>query len=171
MAGKHSEVMMSIWQRILGSAKRWNKLTEQQQFLRTVVALRHLNRFELLRFEALLHERVYEAGEVIYKAGFPHVMIYFIVDGEVLIYKKGEETTPVSQLSRSGHFGAIELFGNNERVNTAIASKRTKLLAISKNEMKDYIQTNPKAGIKLLSGFCQSLSELVMQHIFTTPSE
>ena len=112
-----------------------------------------LNNYELSLLDALFYERKYQTGEIIYEKDFPVELIYFIVIGEVNLQEsqKSYGSNQILELEA--------LFASEKRLNTAVATKDTELLAISKNDLDYLINKEKGLGIKILRNFCIQLSQ------------
>jgi len=124
--------------------------------------LSKLGRKDLRLLRNLLIKRNFRAGEVLFKLGFPHSVLYFIAEGEILIYlEQGECEIELAHLETHDFFGEVGLFVETTRSACARAEVDTIVLAMTKRDFNAYINQNGKAGEKLLTkistNLCNSL--------------
>ncbi len=139
--------------------KEGNKL--ESSFLREIAFLKQLNYFELKTFSRLLHRRDFKPGEVVFREGYPHAVLYIVKEGKVdIVLEAGEdESIKLVELVPYAFFGEVGLFIDTNRTATAIASEDTVLLAVSKVDFKDMIEKYPRIGVKIVYELGKRLSE------------
>lgn len=138
--------MDSFWGNIFGG-KRTRK--EVRQILRTVPLFDGLKGREIAAIERILHQRIYEPGEVIFRQGEPGVGMYIIERGDVdVVY---EETNQVlAELSDGEFFGELALVDESPRIATVIAKSRSQILGFFQSDLLALIDRNPRLGIKIV---------------------
>ncbi len=135
------------------------------RFLREIDFLKHLNHYELKIFSRLMHQREYKPGEVIFREGYPHAVLYIVKRGKVDIVLEQEDGDPIklAELNPQSFFGEIGLFIETSRTATAIASEDTILLAVSKVDFQDMIDKYPRIGVKIVYELGKGLSNNVVE--------
>jgi CRP-like cAMP-binding protein len=125
---------------------------------------RDLNPFELYLVNNCLHQREYQAGEVIFEEDYPLEAVLFIQAGEIEV--RGKLSEPNGTILRKHHFiGLIDLFLENKRSSSAKALTPVTVLALSKNDLWDLIDHERRLGIKLLKAACRFNSRFVFDFI------
>lgn len=119
--------------------------------------LNRLDDTELGFFAQMLLERQYKKDEIIFKAGYPHVVMFLVRQGEVDIVKADSDIV-LAELKPGHHFGEIGMFREVNRTATAIAREATSLWGVSKDDFNNFLETHPQAGVKLLFNIAASLS-------------
>ncbi|PAV29796.1 Crp/Fnr family transcriptional regulator [Virgibacillus profundi] len=121
-----------------------------------------LNRLDTYDYDMLLaHSRKLEIkkGNIIYKEGSPSNYLYFILKGQVRIYKDlgpGKEITIFTRNKNDG-FGEIGIFSGEKYSNTAEATQKTILYYITKNEIESILGQNGKIGLQFTRWVAESL--------------
>lgn len=148
------------------------KLDNDIKHLKDIRLLHKFSLNELKSISKFLLKREYKAGEIIFRENYPHVVLYFIVDGEVSIYlEKEDQQIPVVTLGKGDHFGEIGLFTEVNRTATAQAVQDTTVFALSKHDFKRFIVKNSGSGVKLLYKLAQGLTERVIEHTYKQKNE
>jgi len=135
--------------------------------LRKLDVFRDLSFREALEVNELLHERVYEKGELIFEAGDIGHGIFIVVSGKVRV-------DPSQQLLKEAmlEFGTVEvlgeltLFEEAPRFATVVAMERTVMLALFRAEFSSLLTRNTKIGVKVLvrlsTTMCQRVRRLLL---------
>ncbi len=107
---------------------------------------------EIKRIAKIAYEREFQAEEYIFKTGQPAAAMFIILSGEVRIIREGEDETFVElvRLKKNDTLGELALLDNAPRSASAIAVKQTKLLAVFREDLNDFIDSNPELGAKIL---------------------
>lgn len=135
------------------------EMLSKLKILSTVSFLNMLNNFEMRAFARLFIERKYKKGEIVFKEGFPHSVLYMVGVGDIEVYleKEGQEIT-ISHYMDNSHFGEVGLFLDTNRIANARASKDSTIYAVSKTDFKKFVQTYPVTGVKVLYNLGESLA-------------
>lgn len=126
--------------------------------------LKDLSKSELKQLSGFLEERRYKPGEVLFKSGYPHAVLFFVAEGEVEIYlEKDNEEIKLVKKEKNEHFGEVGLFIEIDRTANARSDGESRLLALSKKNFNDFVRLNPRGGVKILriisSILCQQMIE------------
>jgi len=124
--------------------------------------LEGLSNRALFQIKNLLLERNYKKGELVFKKGYPQVVLYFVAKGDIKIYldNDGEEIELIHK-KHYEHFGEMALVLDSTRTASARAEEDSVLLAMTSKDFKDFVNKNPKDGIKLLFNISKYLSEIL----------
>jgi len=109
-----------------------------------------------------MHARHYKVGEVLFDKDYPLEVIFFIEKGEIEIeghsHPKGRNVIKKNQF-----LGLMDMFHENIRSSKATALTEVQALAISKSDLLDLVNKNPRMGVKILKGVCKSFSNYIFQ--------
>lgn len=132
---------------------------EMIQFLGKVSVFDKLTKNERKNIADYFYERKFKAEEQIFKQDYPSVVFYIIKNGEVKVFlKRRGKKKEISRLKSRDFIGEIGVFLEKNRVASAIAKKESTLFAISKKDLKKFIDKFPKAGTKILYKFGEIVS-------------
>jgi signal-transduction protein with cAMP-binding, CBS, and nucleotidyltransferase domain len=162
---------MSWWNKITDALTIQPKLSEDELFLKKVSFMKALTNSQIVMFARFIHVRNFEAGEFIFKEDYPHVVLFFIKQGEVEILPHRNAKEPIVKLTKYHYIGIEELFQGSLRWNSAVAKTDCALLGISKYDFKSYIKRDPRAGIKILYGLCSSFSRYLKHFLVENEQE
>ncbi len=139
--------------------------TLEAKFLRQIAFLKQLDYFELKTFSRLLHQREYKPGEVVFREGYPHAVLYIVRQGNIdIVLEEGDaEPIKLAELPEKSFFGEIGLFIDTNRTATAIASQPTILFAVSKIDFQDFIHKFPRIGVKIVYELGKRLSDNIVE--------
>ncbi len=132
------------------------------KIFKNISFLNTLNSIEVHAFARLFHERNFKAGEIIFKENYPHTVLYLVVSGSVEIYlERPSGNLLMNTYEENGHFGEVGLFADTNRIATAVAKTDTILYAITKSDFKDFVETYPVSGVKILFNLGESLANIL----------
>jgi len=130
-------------------ATRENRKTVQM--LRTLDVFRDLTFTEALEVDELLHERVYEKGEMIFEEGDIGHGIFVVVSGKVRVDPSHELLKEAELEFGPGEMlGELTLFEEAPRLASAVAVERTTVVALFRSEFSSLLTRNTKIGVKVL---------------------
>lgn len=111
-----------------------------------------LSSSELQYLSQLVHERIYEKGETIFKQNDRGYGLYVILSGNVSIRARSPQgEVQVTTLERGSFFGELALIEeDNIRTAGAIALERTALLGFFKPDLLEILERKPETGVKIL---------------------
>lgn len=132
--------------------------------LKNIPIFHELTRKEILEVDELLHERVYEQGEIVFEQGDPGHGIYIIVSGRLradpcheLLKKTNLEFGPGDLV------GELTLFDEGPRAATVVAAERTVTVALFQAEFSALLTKNKDIGVKVLMQVARILSRRARQ--------
>jgi CRP-like cAMP-binding protein len=130
--------------------------------LRRYPIFKELTSFELYLLNNFMHARSYKVGEILFDKDYPLEVIFFIEKGEIEIeghtHPRGKNI-----LKKNQFLGLMDMFHENIRTSKATALTEVQALAISKSDLLDLVNKNPRMGVKILSGVCKSFSNYIFQ--------
>jgi len=130
--------------------------------LREYSLFSELSSYDLFMLNDLIHTREFSRGETIFESGYPLEVIYLIRSGDIdLMGVYGGKQNRV--LSKGEHLGLLDLFYNQQRNSTAIASTDVSVHAISRSDLQDFIRFRPKSGVKILTAINKEFCRFVFE--------
>jgi CRP-like cAMP-binding protein len=103
--------------------------------------------------------RVFQPGQVIFHQGDPGQALFVVDSGQVRIGLRdptGKETV-LATLGKGEVFGELSIFESGERSADATAVGRTRLLEISHDSFRPYLEERPEVGLALLEVLARRL--------------
>lgn len=141
-----------------------NKKKSLHRFLRHIKVLSKLSDLELKLLSGFLHERQFEANEVIFNKGDRGFGFYFVFSGVIEIYldKKDHEGSKseshLVNLTQHQYFGELALLDEGDVRNaSARSSQPSTLYALFRPDLEELIERHPVVAAKLL----QSISLII----------
>jgi CRP/FNR family transcriptional regulator, cyclic AMP receptor protein len=135
---------------------------------KSVETLRRLDVFsdltfsEALEVDELLHERVYEKGEVIFEEGDIGHGIFIVLSGKVRVDPSQELLKNAALEFGPGEMlGELTLFEEAPRFANAVAMERTVMVALFRSEFSSLLTRNTKIGVKVLVRLSTTMSRRV----------
>jgi CRP-like cAMP-binding protein len=125
---------------------------EIEKFLSENPLFEGLNSKEIKSLSNLIHLRKYKDGEIIFREGEPGVGLYIVMRGRVRIFKSVKECNEITlaEFVPPQFFGEIAVIEGGPRTASAVAVGDTELLGFFKADLMELIETNPRAGAKIL---------------------
>jgi CRP-like cAMP-binding protein len=106
---------------------------------------------EALEVDELLHERVYEKGEIIFEEGDIGHGIFIVVSGKARVDPSREILKDaVLEFGPGEMLGELTLFEEAPRFATVVAMERTVMVALLRAEFSSLLTRNTKIGVKVL---------------------
>lgn len=150
-----------------------NREENLPKFLARMSVLQQFSDNELRIFAKYLHERKFQAGEVIFRQGDPGYGLYFVFKGSVsIVHSSGHETQTSSQsvtkIERGQYFGEMGLLEEyNRRSVSATCDEPTIILGLFKPDLEALLDQYPVVGAK----FMREVSIILAQRINALVSE
>ena len=148
-------------------APKTEKVDEEKdliRFLSEVELFENLTRNERKNLSQHLYERTYKEDEIVFKKGYPNVVMYVVKEGELQTFLDSTDGESLKTIKPADFFGEVGLFLEEERTATIVASKDSILLGISKRDMNRFIDESPRAGSKIL----RKLATVLCTHLINT---
>jgi CRP-like cAMP-binding protein len=99
-------------------------------------------------------------GTTVVRQGEPEVSLYIVLDGNFAVEINEQ---PIAQISRGNHFGEMALLTSHPRSATVRAATQGKVLEISAEEFRKFVQSHPQDGIQMITALAKELSERLRQ--------
>lgn len=153
-------VHSSLWSNFF---KKKIELPLLLSILKEIPPFNELRKSELDEILKIVHERNYIAGEYIFLQGDPGIGLYFLLEGEVSIYRESLSKLKVklANFSRGDFFGELALIDRGNRSASAIADTNCKIGIIFKPDLEEIIKKKPKIGVAVLLG----LSKIIVTRL------
>jgi CRP-like cAMP-binding protein len=130
------------------------------ELLRQLDVFRDLSFNEALELDELLHERIFEKGEIIFEKGDIGHGIFIVISGKVRVDPSGELfKDAVPEFGPGEMFGELSLFEEAPRFATVVAAERTVMVALFRAEFSTLLTKNTKIGAKVLMKLCTTMSQ------------
>jgi CRP-like cAMP-binding protein len=123
------------------------------QLLAQITMFEHLGAEHLDRLSALLQERRFSKGEIIFHQGDVGTALYIVRKGEVAIRLSSPEGKEVilSLLGRGEAFGELALLDGEPRSTDAVAREETHLLYLQQEVFHQFLSAHPQFTMQLLA--------------------
>jgi len=123
------------------------------QLLAQITMFEHLGAEHLERLSALLQERRFSKGEIIFHQGDVGTALYIVRRGEVAIRLSSPEGKEVilSLLGRGDAFGELALLDGEPRSTDAVAREETSLLCLQQEVFRQFLTEHPQLAMDLLA--------------------
>jgi CRP-like cAMP-binding protein len=124
---------------------------QRVEMLRNLDVFHDLTFKEALEVDELLHERVYEKGEIIFEEGDIGHGIFVVVSGKVRVDPSHELLKDaVLEFGPGEMLGELSLFEEAPRFASVAAVERTVMVALLRAEFSSLLTKNTKIGVKVL---------------------
>ena len=137
-------------------------IEEKIHFLQDVSSFKALNDEQLKTLAELSDVEAHAAGTKIFSQGDPGNMLYIVARGLIALEREvTDETDTVSLRAVNPHeyFGEMSLFIEAPRSVTAIASKDSVTLSVSREDFSKFVRNYPDLLIELIQVLSQRLVE------------
>ena len=114
-----------------------------------VALLADLSLRELKIVGALIHERRYLAGEVIFDEGDEGQAIYILLDGTVTICRQGQADRPIATVEAGNIFGELALIDGGPRSAQARAATDCELGVMFRGDFLNLIESHAIIAAKI----------------------
>ncbi|HTQ51469.1 MAG TPA: cyclic nucleotide-binding domain-containing protein [Candidatus Acidoferrales bacterium] len=134
------------------------------EMLKNIPIFHELSRKEILEVDELLHERVYDTGEIVFDEGDPGHGVYIIVSGKLRAdpsHRLLKNT--VLDFGPGELMGELSLFDEAPRTAKVIAIERTVTVALFQAEFSSLLLKNKNIGVKVLVEIARTLSRRARQ--------
>jgi len=98
-----------------------------------------------------MEKRTYNKGDMICKERESGDEMYFILKGSAVPYKTiNNQKLELSAIEQGNFFGEMCLFSRNTRTATVVAAEPTELLILTKTNLLEKLQSDPRLGVKII---------------------
>lgn len=138
--------------------------SERIKGLKNLSLFRELTTKELLEVEELLHERNYEAGEIVFDDGDPGLGLFLVVKGGARATPSGTRLQNMTlEIGPGEFFGELALFDQAARSARVVATEKSRMVALFRAEFFTLLQKNPKIAAKILFELARTISRRARQ--------
>ncbi len=125
--------------------------------LKELPPFNELKKTDLDEILSIVHERNYVQGEYIFLQNDPGIGLYFLLEGEVSIYRESLSKLKVklANFSTGDFFGELALIDRGDRSASAVADTNCKIGIIFKPDLEEVIRKKPKIGVAVMSGLAR----------------
>lgn len=137
------------------------KMKKKIDFFSRISIFNGLKNYDVGVLVTAMYRRTYEPGEVICPEGETGKALFIIMDGEVVISRKGgllREEKVISRLKSGDFFGEMALLEEKPRSATAKAVSASEIYIIYKANFDGMIKKNPKIGMQVIRNIAVILS-------------
>ena len=132
--------------------------TPRLHTLRQLALFSTLSRLELRVVDALLHERRFLKGEIVFDEGEEGQALHVVIAGRVLICRQGDPVHGrVTELDAGVAFGEIALLENAPRALQARAEEDSVLASLSRGDLESLLVTHAVIASKILLQLARQL--------------
>ena len=138
--------------------------------LRNLDVFRDLTFKEALELDELLHERVYEKGEIVFEEGDIGHGIFVLVSGKVRVVPSQQLLkNAVLEFGPGEMLGELSLFEEAPRLASVVAVERTVMVALFRAEFSSLLTKNTKIGVKVLVRLSTTMSGRFRRLLLSEP--
>jgi len=125
-----------------------------------VPILAELSKEELNTIAPYWHYVFLQPSDILFSEGDPADGLYYVLEGEFIIYKGNNEAIPLELTHVKPHqfFGEQAVLENSFRSGTLQASEASRILMLSNEGFYEIINKYPHIGVILLKGIARYLS-------------
>jgi len=149
----------SLWGNIFKGAES-DKRRSKVAVLGGIPLFAGLSRRELSHVADLVHDRVYEEGELIFKIEQPGAAFFIILEGEleVVVPREGGGFITLATLAEGDTIGELALLDPTPRSASARVTKKMESLAFFRADLQGLLQTDPPIGSKIYKNLSSIIS-------------
>jgi len=135
-----------LWAFIADKGRKRQK--DMTSTLGSVPLFENLSRRELRAISDIVHQRVYEEGEFVFRKGQPGAAMFVITSGEISIINHGQnnEQSVIATLGESAFFGELALLDDSPRSASAMATTASGIYAFFRTDLDRLFTTAPQIG-------------------------
>ena len=151
-----------IWAYIFGPPKEKQTMIE---LLKELPVFEGLSQRELIAIERIIHQRRYNAGEMIFGEDMLGAGMYIVKEGEVAITKKVNKNKEIelAVIGERNFFGEMALIDEMPRSASAKAKKDTVLFAFCKPDLENIMERNPKVAATIITNIARLVCKRLVQ--------
>ena len=117
---------------------------------------------EALEVDELLHERVYEKGEIVFEEGDIGHGVFIVVSGKVRVDAAHDLLkSAMLELGPGATLGELSLFEEAPRLATVVTIEQSVMVGLFRAEFTSLLTKNTKIGVKILVKLSTTISERV----------
>lgn len=132
--------------------------------LKNIPIFHTLTRRELFEVDELLHDRIYEKGEIVFEKGEIGHGIFIILSGSVRVNPSPElPANAILEMGPGDLLGILSLFDETPRLATIVAVEQTAMAALFQAEFSALLKKNKNIGVKVLVEIARILGQRATQ--------
>lgn len=142
----------AMWSDLLARLTGSGKPDQLSDWLSRVPLLDGLPRRHRRHLARMLHKRVYDPGEQIFRQGDIGSGMYFLFQGAVRIVSEDDARGEIqlAVLEEGECFGELSLLDHAPRSASAVARERTTLYGLFEGDLDQLERTRPRVAIRIL---------------------
>jgi len=153
---------------MLGFLHHARNETPRLETLRRLALFATLSRSELRVVDALLHERRFVKGEIIFDEGEEGRALHVIISGRVLICRQGEpDTGRIVEITSGVVFGELALLDDAPRAAQARAAEDCVLASLSRGDFESLFDTHAVIASKVTLQLARQLGRQLRDRSLT----
>ncbi len=151
-----------LWAYIFGPPKEKQSMIE---LLKELPVFDGFSDRELVTIERIIHQRRYNAGEMVFGEDMLGAGMYIVKEGEVAITKKIDEDKEIelALIGERNFFGEMALIDEMPRSASAKANKDTILFALCKPDLENMMERNPKVAATIITNIARLVCKRLVQ--------
>jgi len=123
--------------------------------LKQLFIIKHIHRHQILNNLMQLFGQKYKKNKIIFKEGDHDHRLFFVIEGEISITKKGKE---IEIINSGNYFGELSLLNKIPRVTSAeVVSDWARIIIISDVQMKKILAEDHQVAMHFLSNMARKL--------------
>lgn len=128
-----------------------------------VQLLSDLSSRELKIVGALIHERRFLAGEVIFDEGDEGQAIYILLSGQVMICRQGQTERPIATIAAGNIFGELALIDGGPRSAQARATSDCELGVMFRGDFENLMEAHAAIATKISFQMARHYAGIIRQ--------
>jgi len=134
-----------------------------------VFLLSGLSRKELGIVEGFMHERRYQAGEVIFDEGEDGQALYIVLAGQVAIGHPGRIEQPIASLGTGEFFGELALLDDSPRSAQARAVTAAEIAVFFRGDFERLMQSHAQVASRIAIQLARHLGQRLRRMVADSP--
>ncbi|MDD3484781.1 cyclic nucleotide-binding domain-containing protein [Azovibrio restrictus] len=115
--------------------------------------------------QGFLHQRRYQAGEVIFDEGEEGQALYILLSGQVLICRQGEMESPIAQLESGSFFGEMALLDDAPRAAQARALGPVEVAVLFRGDFLNLMDDHARIASRISLDLARQLGDRLRRMI------
>ena len=119
---------------------------------------------------ALLHERRYEQGEVIFDQGEESQALYVVISGKVAILRQGDpDAGKLAEIGPGRAFGELAILGGDRRSAQARAAQDCVLQTLARRDFEALVESHKAIALKISLQIARQLARQLREQTGVVP--
>lgn len=153
----NQSIQSSFWSNLF---KAPTEIEDLESLLAQMPLFSTLKQKYIKQIITLMHNRVYQPNEYIFKQDDPGIGLFIIREGNAIISYKDEngKLFQLASFQRGDFFGEMAMLDDQVRSASAIATKESNIAVIFKPDLDEFMANNPKVGNQILLGISKIIA-------------